>query len=270
MGAANVVPGVSGGTIALITGIYARIIEALNAVLSVEPWRKLLKKDVKGFWAAIDGRFLLALGIGLVVSILSLAKLIEYCSVHYPIMTWAFFFGLILASLFFMLRDVKDWKILDAVQITIGIIVGVLICTLSPTQTPDAMWFIFICGVVGICSMILPGLSGSLILMILGKYDYIIGAISDMNIGPLAVFAAGCVVGILAFAKLLHWLLARYERGTMLVLIGFVAGSLVKVWPWADKTAIVNGDLQIPGAILWCAIGVASIVLIEVLGARKK
>lgn len=270
MGAANVIPGVSGGTIALISGIYSELIESLNALMSVSTWKSLFKDGLKAFWNTIHGSFLLWLGIGIVASIFSLAKLAEYCLALHPIQTWAFFFGLIVASAIVMLKGIKGWKAKDVAISAAGVLIGYLVCTLSPTQTPDSAWFIFIIGAIAISSMILPGISGSFILVIFGKYDYIMTAISEFNIPVLVVFALGCGVGILAFAKFLHWLLARCERETMLVLIGFVIGSLVKVWPWNEKGAIVDGNLHIPGAIIWCIAGFALIIGIELLNSRKE
>ena len=295
MGAANVVPGVSGGTIALISGIYSRIIEALNAVLSVDTWKDLLHGRIKDFWKRIDGWFLVALAVGVLLSVFSLAKLLEYCLEVHPVATWAFFFGLILASAFFMLKAVKGWKVTDALLLVAGVALGLVVCTLSPSQTPDNLPFIFICGAIAICTMILPGVSGSFILVVMGKYDYMMSAVSNLDWPVLAVFALGCLAGILAFAKLLHWLLARWERQTMLVLTGFVLGSLVKVWPWANVPTAAGaspvipdptGDPVIPDpsvipdltghlpdlgpAILWCLIGIALIVAIELLSSRKR
>lgn len=269
MGAANVVPGVSGGTIALLTGIYSRIINAIDALMRISNWKLLLKGDLKAFWKAVEGRFLLALGIGVVASVFTLAKLMEYVLANHPVQTWAFFFGLILASVYYMLRDIKNLKWLDAVQVFAGLVLGLVVCTLTPTKTPDTMWFIFICGAIAVCTMILPGISGSFILVILGKYDYIMRAVSALDLPTLFVFALGCVVGILAFAKFLHWLLARYERSTMLVLIGFVLGSLVKVWPWHDLSAIPDGQLHIASALIWCFIGLALIVAVELLSRKQ-
>ena len=269
MGAANVVPGVSGGTIALLTGIYSRIINAIDALMRISNWKLLLKGDLKAFWKAVEGRFLLALGIGVVVSVFTLAKLMEYVLANHPVQTWAFFFGLILASVYYMLRDIKNLKWLDAVQVFAGLVLGLVVCTLTPTRTPDTMWFVFICGAIAVCTMILPGISGSFILVILGKYDYIMRAVSALDLPTLFVFALGCVVGILAFAKFLHWLLARYERSTMLVLIGFVLGSLVKVWPWHDLSAIPDGQLHIASALIWCFIGLALIVAVELLSRKQ-
>ena len=257
MGAANVVPGVSGGTIALITGIYGKIIESLNAIMTPSKWKTL------------DWGFLISLGAGILVSIFSLAKLVTVCLENYPVQTWAFFFGLILVSAVIMLADIKGWRLKDVLLTLCGLAVGVVVCTLSPTETSDDLWFIFICGILGICSMILPGLSGSFILLVLGKYDYIMGAIAELNLPVLVVFALGCGVGILAFAKILNWLLARYERGTMLVLIGFVIGSLVKVWPWQEANGVAGGDLHIAGGIIWCLAGVALMAAIEFASKKK-
>lgn len=270
MGAANVVPGVSGGTIALLTGIYSRIINAIDALMRVNNWKLLLKGDFRGFWNAVDGRFLLSLGTGVVLSIFTLAKLMEYVLANHPVQTWAFFFGLILASVYYMLRDIKNLRWTDALQVLAGLVLGLVVCTLTPTKTPDSMWFIFICGAIAICTMILPGISGSFILVVLGKYDYIMRAVSALDLPILLVFALGCVVGILAFAKFLHWLLARYERSTMLVLIGFVLGSLVKVWPWHDTSAIPDGQLHIASAIIWCLVGLAFIISVEFFSRGKK
>lgn len=268
MGAANVIPGVSGGTIALISGIYSRLVGALDSVMSLENWKLLFKGQFKEFWKKIDGTFLLWLAIGVCVSIFSLAKLAELCLHNFPIQTWAFFFGLIAASAVVMFRGIKGWKAKDVIIALAGVALGYVICTLSPTETTDAKWFIFICGAIAICTMILPGISGSFILVILGKYDYIMGAVSDLNLPVLLVFALGCVIGILAFAKALHWLLERREKETMLVLLGFVVGSLVKVWPWSNMDAVPDGGMHIPGAVIWGAIGIALIIVIEILNKR--
>lgn len=277
MGAANVVPGVSGGTIALITGIYSELIDALNSIMSVKTWKLLLSGKWTEFWKTVHGPFLLFLATGVLASVFSLAKLMTWCLQYHPIQTWAFFFGLIIASSIVMLKDIKEWSFKDVLFAVIGIILGLTVCTLSPTNTTDDLWFIFICGAIAICTMILPGISGSFILVILGKYDYIMEAVSTLNIPVLIVFALGCGIGILAFAKFLHWLLGKWEKQTMLVLVGFVLGSLVKVWPWSNKAALeaaqeqrtnavcTSLDLQIPGAVIWCLGGIAVIVVIEVL-----
>ena len=269
MGAANVVPGVSGGTIALITGIYKEIIEALNALMEKETWKSLAKGDFRGFWKQVHGSFLLPLAIGVVLSVFSLAKLMTYVLEHHPVQTWAFFFGLIVASAILMFKDIKGWGVKEVLFALGGVALGLLVCTLSPTQTPDNWLFIFLCGAIAVCTMILPGISGSFVLVIMGKYDYIMQAVADLNWPVLIVFALGCVVGILAFAKFLHWLLARYEKQTMLVLLGFVLGSLVKVWPWANESAKALPDPHYGAAALWCVLGILLVLGVEGLATRS-
>ena len=270
MGAANVVPGVSGGTVALITGIYKEIIEALNSLMEKETWRALFRGDFKGFWKQVHGTFLLWLAIGVVLSVFSLAKLMTFCLANYPVQTWACFFGLIVASAILMFRDIKGWGIAEILFTLGGVALGLVVCTLSPTQTPDNAFFIFLCGAVAVCTMILPGISGSFILVIMGKYDFIMQAVAELNWGVLIVFALGCVVGILAFSKFLHWLLARFEKQTMLVLLGFVLGSLVKVWPWANESVQALPDPQYGAAALWAVLGFAVVLGVEMLASRRK
>lgn len=278
MGAANVIPGVSGGTIALLTGIFNELIEALNAIMSVSTWKLLIKGQFKEFWETIHGTFLLWLAIGVIISVFSLAKLMEYVLAHHPVQTWAFFFGLIVVSAVFMLSDIKGWKGKEVAWLVLGIALGAFICLLSPTETTSDMWFIAVCGAIAICTMILPGISGSFILVLLGKYEYIMKAVSDLNIPVLLVFAIGCVIGIVAFSKFLHWLIGKYEKQTLLVLIGFTIGALVKVWPWADKVAcetanVLNGQpveaLHIGGAVLWTLIGAGLVLALELLTRKK-
>ncbi len=301
MGAANVIPGVSGGTIALLTGIFSRIVNCLNSVMEAQTWKYLFKGEWKKFWERIDGRFLVALLVGVVVSIFSLAKLMEYVLYYYPIQPCAFFFGMIAASGVVMFFGIKNWKFIDVLWAVIGLAIGIVVCTLSPTTTPDDLWFIFLVGAIAICTMILPGISGSFVLLILGKYEYIMTAVNEMNIPVLAVFVLGCCIGILAFSKFLHWLLGRFERQTMLVLLGFVMGSLVKVWPWNDVTAIIRSQLMqqgadkaaaneaisvlvesgqdlsllvtnncLVGAMVFAVIGVALVGVLDYLGKRKE
>lgn len=246
MGAADVIPGVSGGTIAFIMGIYDDFVGSL-ASINMEAVRLLFSGKFKAFWKHINGGFLLSLVLGILVSVVSLAGLMQMLLSDFPIPTWAFFFGLIVASSIFILRGIDGWKLKEILFLVLGIILGIVVCTLSPTQTPDALWFIFLSGAIAICAMVLPGISGSFILLILGKYQYIMECISGLasgeNIGSnlliLCIFAAGAITGILAFSKFLHWLLARWNKETLIVLAGFIIGSLVKVWPWSNTEAIV-------------------------------
>ena len=258
MGAADVIPGVSGGTIAFIMGIYDEFVGSI-ASINAEAVRLLFKGRIREFWKHINGNFLLSLVAGIGISIVALAGLMQMFLSNYPIQTWAFFFGLIVASSIFIIRGISGWKVSEGAFLAFGVILGVVICTLSPTKTPDALWFIFLSGAIAICAMILPGISGSFILLILGKYQFIMESITTCvgNIGALwgaagadagafwsaagvmAVFMVGAVTGILAFSKFLHWLLARWNKETLIVLAGFIIGSLVKVWPWSNMEAIV-------------------------------
>ena len=246
MGGADVIPGVSGGTIAFIMGIYDEFVGSI-AKLDVTAVQLLLKGKFREFWKHINGSFLLAVLAGIGVSVVSLASLMQMLLSDFPIQTWAFFFGLIVASSIFILRGISGWKLKDALLLVLGCVLGVVVCTLSPTQTPDALWFIFLSGAIAICAMILPGISGSFILLILGKYQYIMSCITGVvsgenvlsNLLILAVFLVGAGVGIVAFSKFLHWLLARWNKETLIVLAGFIIGSLVKVWPWSNTQAIV-------------------------------
>ena len=255
MGAADVIPGVSGGTIAFIMGIYDDFVGSLAAI-NAEAVKMLLKGQFKAFWKHINGSFLLSLVIGIGISVVSLAGLMQMLLSDFPIQTWAFFFGLIVASSIFIIRGISGWRLREGLLLVLGIILGVVICTLSPTQTPDGLWFIFLSGAIAICAMILPGISGSFILLILGKYQYMMGCISDLvsgvNFGQnfliLCIFGIGAVVGILGFSKFLHWLLARWNKETLIVLAGFIIGSLVKVLPWSNTEAIVLS--QFPDAAL--------------------
>ena len=288
MGAADVIPGVSGGTIAFMTGIYEELVGSINNINGAAV-KLLFKGRFREFWKHINGTFLVSLIAGILISIMSLAKLMTYLLSHLPVPTWAFFFGLIVASSVFILRDIKDWKLKDGVMLFLGVILGVVVCTLSPTETPDALWFIFLSGAIAICAMILPGISGSFILLILGKYEFMLSTLTKILSGDgvlldfavLVIFVLGALVGILAFSRFLHWLLAHYHRSTLLVLAGFIIGSLVKVWPWSDMTVVREAqllrtgslaeiDLQIPAAVIFCLVGAALVTVLELLAQRKE
>lgn len=249
MGAADVIPGVSGGTIAFIMGIYDDFVGSL-ASINAEAVRLLLKGQFKAFWKHINGGFLLSLMLGILVSVVLLAGLMQMLLSDYPIPTWAFFFGLIVASSIFILRGISGWKMREVCFVVLGVVLGIVVCTLSPTETPDALWFIFLSGAIAICAMVLPGISGSFLLLVLGKYQYIMTCISELvsgvnfwqNMLILSIFGIGVVTGILAFSKFLHWLLARWHKETLIVMAGFIIGSLVKVWPWSNKAAIVTSQ----------------------------
>lgn len=284
MGAADVIPGVSGGTIAFIMGIYDKFVASLAAI-NAEAVKLFFTGKFKEFWRHINGGFLLSLVVGIGVSVISIATVMQTLLSDFPIQTWAFFFGLIVASSIFILRGISGWGLREILFLIGGILLGVTICTLSPTQTPDALWFIFLSGAIAICAMILPGISGSFILLILGKYQYILGAVSDLVAGQdvvgnlliIGVFAIGAVVGILSFSKLLHWLLSRWRKQVLIILAGFIIGSLVKIWPWNNPEAIaqaeLTGSLHIGSAIIIALIGFSLVTGIEIAGkitANKK
>lgn len=256
MGAADVIPGVSGGTIAFIMGIYDEFVGSI-ASINAEAVKLLFSGKIREFWKHVNGNFLVSLVAGIGLSVIALAGLMQMLLSDHPIQTWAFFFGLIVASSIFILRGISGWKVREGLFLVMGVILGVVVCTLSPTQTPDDLWFIFLSGSIAICAMILPGISGSFILLILGKYQYIMGVISGLvsgvdvgkNILILGIFLIGACVGILAFSKFLHWLLARWNKETLIVLAGFIIGSLVKVWPWSNTDAIVCSQFPAVAAL---------------------
>lgn len=256
MGAADVIPGVSGGTIAFIMGIYDEFVGSI-ASINTEAVKLLFSGKIREFWKHINGNFLVSIVAGIGLSVIALAGLMQMLLSDHPIQTWAFFFGLIVASSIFILRGISGWKVREGLFLVMGVVLGVVVCTLSPTQTPDDLWFIFLSGSIAICAMILPGISGSFILLILGKYQYIMGVISGLvsgvdvgkNILILGIFLIGACVGILAFSKFLHWLLARWNKETLIVLAGFIIGSLVKVWPWSNTDAIVCSQFPAVAAL---------------------
>ena len=281
MGAADVIPGVSGGTIAFIMGIYDEFVGSI-AKIDATAVKMLFSGRIKDFWKHINGTFLVALAAGIGISVIALAGLMQTLLSTFPIQTWAFFFGLIVASSMFILRGISGWSTKDFIMLALGLALGVTVCTLSPTQTPDDMWFIFISGALAICAMILPGISGSFILLILGKYQYIMARITELVSGVdpgrnaliLGVFMLGAVVGILGFSKFLHWLLARWHRATLIVLAGFIIGSLVKVWPWSNTEALAQADAA--GGMLWgwallfAVLGFGLVTGIELIAKKGK
>ena len=292
MGAADVIPGVSGGTIAFIMGIYDEFVGSI-AKIDKQAIKLLFTGKIRHFWKYINANFLLALVAGIGVSVVALAGLMQTLLTDFPIQTWSFFFGLIVASSIFILKRISGWKVAESLFLSLGVVLGVVVCTLSPTQTPDDLWFIFISGAIAICAMILPGISGSFILLILGKYQFIMAAITACvgNVGALwgadgadaalfwqsaailAVFLIGAVTGILGFSKFLHWLLARWHKQTLIVLAGFIIGSLVKVWPWSNPQSMeqvqVTGGLQIGWAIAFALVGFFIVTGIELVGKHK-
>ncbi len=244
MGAADVIPGVSGGTIAFLMGIYEELINSIKSV-NLTSLKLLLSGRIAEFWKAVNGTFLLSVFLGVLISIFSLARLMQYLLVHEPIPLWSFFFGLILASSVFVLKEIDKWNLCNILSLLIGIAAASYICLVSPSQTPEAYWFIFLSGAIAICAMILPGISGSFILLLLGKYHFIMQAITEFNVPVITVFGIGAVIGILAFSHFLSWLLKNYYMATIAMLAGFMIGSLIKVWPWKEQTVVGAGAEKI-------------------------
>lgn len=233
MGAADVVPGVSGGTIAFISGIYEELITSINKI-NLEAFKKLTSEGVKSFWKHINGNFFLALLSGVALSILSLAKAVKWLLENEPIGVWSFFFGLMIASVFFLSKDVKRWNASALIALILSAAVAYAITIVPPLASNSGLVFIFFSGALAICAMILPGISGAFILVLLGAYHTVLGALNSFDITIIGVFAFGAIFGILSFAKTLKWLFANYRNVTIAGLTGFIIGSLNKVWPWKE------------------------------------
>jgi putative membrane protein len=241
MGAADIVPGVSGGTMAFITGIYDTLLASIRA-FDLDFAGKVLRLDIRGAWDHVNGPFLLALLAGIATSIFSLARLISWVLQHHPVPLWAFFFGLILASALVLLRQVQGWNTGRVLSLLAGIALATTVA-LSPVVSFQAgLAGIFLSGFLAICAMILPGISGSFILVLLGMYGTVLLAVKSLDLAFLAVFAVGAGAGLMCFSRLLHWLLQRYHQGTMALLTGFLFGSLLVVWPWKRVLHWVEGS----------------------------
>lgn len=233
MGAADVVPGVSGGTIALITGIYGELVDSIKSV-DIEAIRLLIAFRFRKFWEKINGSFLLSVFGGILISIFSLARILKSLLSSHPIYIWSFFFGLIIASAVLVVRSLREWRLNDYLALLSGIIIMFIITLFSPAQTTEAYWFIFIAGAIAICAMILPGISGAFILLIMGKYQFILSAVSKLDLSVILVFGLGVISGLVGFSRVLSYLLKRYYRFTISILAGFIIGSLNKIWPWKE------------------------------------
>ncbi|MAD77395.1 MAG: DUF368 domain-containing protein [Rheinheimera sp.] len=238
MGAADVVPGVSGGTLAFILGIYSRLLAAISAV-NITAVKLLLSGRITQLWRHIDGTFLLCLVTGILLSIFSLANVIGYLLEYRPVPLWAFFNGLILASLPVLLRSVS-WSAPRLMLCGAGVVFAVGIGMLAPVQLNPAPYMFFLAGAVAICAMILPGISGAFILLILGMYGPVMLAVTELQLGTIILFASGCLVGLLSFSKLLNWLLQHRHDATLALLIGVVIGALYRIWPWQYEQQMLS------------------------------
>lgn len=283
MGAADVVPGVSGGTIAFIVGIYDELINSIKSING-----ESLKLFFTGKWIAfckqINAAFLFSIILGIGISIFSLAKVITWLLTDHPVLVWAFFFGLVLASTWFVSKDIKEWNWKTILAFIVGAAVAYYITVATPAETPTNLLFIFLCGAIAICAMILPGISGSFILVLLGKYFFIMEAVKTFNIKIILVFAAGAFIGITTFSRLLSFALKHFRNITLSVLTGFMLGSLNKVWPWketvqtyVDSHGVVKPLVEInilPNVYVWEAavlmvVGFLLVYLLEKLSAKS-
>lgn len=238
MGAADVVPGVSGGTLAFILGIYERLLAAISAV-NLQALQMLLRGQWQACWRQIDGTFLLCLFGGVLASIFSLATVISWLLEHRPVPLWAFFNGLILAALPLLLRAVR-WSVVRALLFGVGILLALLVGLLAPVSFTPAIWMFFVAGAIAICAMILPGISGSFILLISGMYAPVILAVRELQVGILLLFVSGCVVGLLSFSRCLNWLLKHYHDATLALLTGVVVGATYRLWPWQHGSEMLS------------------------------
>jgi len=240
MGTANVIPGVSGGTIALITGIFEKLIDSIKS-FDLKAVRLILKGDFKGFFNHVNMGFLLSVFFGIFISILTLAKILGYLFENYPVFIWAYFFGLILASVYFVGRRIEKTDLWVVVTFLVGTLIAVLLSVLSPATENTSIYYLILCGVVAICSMILPGLSGSFVLILMGNYELIfIKAVNEFDMGILIPVGVGAVIGLLAFSHILSWIFKRYKDQTISLLTGFILGSLSILWPWKNEVYQTN------------------------------
>ncbi|MFT5724563.1 MAG: putative membrane protein [Bacteroidia bacterium] len=288
MGAADVVPGVSGGTIAFITGIYDDLLSAINAI-NLKTLKQLKTEGVKAVWKTINGNFLLALFLGIAVSFLSLSKVFKYLLDTHPNMVWAFFFGLVLGSIFLVSRMIGKWNVSTVIATLVGTAISYYLTIIQPGGEANTMWFIFLSGAIAICAMILPGVSGSFILLILGVYYPMLEAVSTLDLKFIAVLGAGAIIGLLSFSRFLKWLLDAHYQVTVAVLLGFLIGSLNKLWPWKHtiSTRLNSHYLEVPfiqenvmpsavenpqilAAICFMVVGVAVIVLMSKFAPKKQ
>lgn len=287
MGAADVVPGVSGGTIAFISGIYEELINSINSInLSIfSLWKK---QGFKAVWKQINGNFLASLILGILISIFSLAKVLSWLLENEPILLWAFFFGLVLASVFFVGKEIPKWNLGTVSVFVLGAALAYLVTELPASENSGSLPYLFMSGMLAICAMILPGISGAFILVLLGSYKTILDAVHQRDLIIVFTVGLGCVVGLLSFARVLKWMFNNYRVPTLALLTGFILGSLNKIWPWkevlqtkdfGDRTMIIaerniwpwafQGDNQLLLAVILAILGFCLIFILERAASKK-
>ena len=287
MGAADAVPGVSGGTIAFISGIYEELIDTISGV-NLSLFSTLKKQGFKAFWEQLNGNFIFALLAGILISFISFMRLAKYLLENHPILIWSFFFGLIIASIYFIGKQITKWNLAAIIGVIIGTIIAFYITTIPASEVNDSPYFLFFAGALAICAMILPGISGSFILVILGAYKTLSDAIYDFDLKKLALFVGGAIVGLLSFSHVLKWLFKTFHNLTLALLTGFILGSLNKVWPWKKVLSwrenskgiqiplheesisplLYEGDNKLVLAISFIIIGFLTIFLLERFGSK--
>lgn len=280
MGAADVVPGVSGGTIAFIAGIYDELINSIKSI-NMHSLKLLFTGKIAAFWKAVNGNFLFALLLGIAISVFSLAKLITYLLLNEPVLVWSFFFGLVLASTWFVTKDIRGWNWKTVAGFVGGAVIAYYITVATPAETSTNLMFIFLCGAIAICAMILPGISGSFILVLLGKYFYVMEAVKTLDLVVLGVFAFGAALGITSFSRVLSYALKNFRNITLSVLSGFMLGSLNKVWPWKEVEKLVSDghevmiehniapNTEVAEAVVLMLIGFILVYVLEKISAKK-
>ena len=289
MGAADVVPGVSGGTIAFISGIYEELLSSISNV-NLGLFKTLKNDGFKAAWAQLNGGFLASLFLGIFISIISLAKIIKWLLQNEAILLWSFFFGLVLASIIYIGKQVEKWNLKIIITGLIGVVFGYIITIIPATDSTDINYlFLVFAGAIASCAMILPGISGSYILLLIGIYPVVMAAITNRDFKIISAIGIGVVAGLLAFSKLLKWLFAHYKNEMLVVLTGIMLGSLNKVWPWKETVSnyinshgvskplleqsisplSFNGDAQLTKAIIFAAIGFSIILIMEKLAVQK-
>jgi len=289
MGAADVVPGVSGETIAFISGIYEELLNSISS-FNFSLINVFKNEGFKSVWIKVNGNFLVSLFVGILISVLSLAKLIESMLENHPIVIWSFFFGLVLASIIYMGKQITKWTKGSFLCLILGAILAFYITTLNPMVSANSSpWFLFIAGMIAICAMILPGISGSFILVLLGAYKPVLNALNTKDFVSIIIFLVGAILGLLSFSRILKWLFSTYKNYTLATLTGFIIGSLNKIWPWKEtiswrtnskgievpfNTASVSpfsfeGDNQLLISVFLMLIGFGLIILLEKLAIKK-
>ncbi|MCG1037201.1 DUF368 domain-containing protein [Polaribacter sargassicola] len=290
MGAADVVPGVSGGTIAFISGIYEELLGSISNI-KLGLFKTLKEQGFKAAWQELNGGFLAALFIGIFTSVISLAKAIKYLLENQPILLWSFFFGLVLASIIYIAKQITKWNFASVIILILGAFLAYYITTLNPLVTENSSpFFILIAGAIAICAMILPGISGSFILVLLGAYKPVLDAVNNKDFKTILVFLVGAVVGLLTFSRVLKWLFKHYKNLTLAGLTGFIIGSLNKIWPWKETLTwrtnshgievpfnqqsvspfSFDGDAQLTMAIILSVVGFVVILGMEKFASQKK